>query len=399
MTENRLRTGLILLIGAIGVFQPFSIDPYIPNIPFIASDLNAQATLVSQSLTFVTLGISVGTVIAGPLSDAIGRRLPVLIALAGFASASILAASAGNVEVFFTGRALQGFFAACAAVVANAMLRDLYQGLLLIKALARSILLMGTSWFIGPIFGSVLQSFTNWRGLGYILATIAALLFVVIAWKLTDTMTLEQRTKTTAREVGSRFVQLLKDRVFLGLVIIQATISIALFSYLNLSPFLYQHPYGIGPSQIGFFMAINSVCSYAGAQLGAAITKKIRPQYVLLGSLILGSSAGALMVITAIFNLSVTFFIIALALFILSFGISVTPIMGLAMDAHPGEAGTAAAIVAVAGTLATTIAGPYYAILSHTSPLGMGLTQFGFLAAAILLLFVVVRPNKMEVMK
>lgn len=399
MTETKLRTGLILLIGALGIFQPFSIDPYIPNIPFIAADLNAQATLIAQNLTFLTLGISAGTVVAGPMSDAIGRRLPVLIALAGFALSSILSASATSVEVFFTGRALQGFFAACAAVVANAMLRDLYQGLLLIKALARSILLMGTSWFIGPIFGSALQSFTNWRGLGYILAAIASILLLVVFVKLPDTMTKEQRTKTTAKEVAKRFTHLLKDRVFLGLVIIQATISIGLFSYLNLSPFLYQNTYGIGPSQIGFFMAINSGFSYLGAQFGAAITKKIRPQYVLLGSLILGSSAGGLMVITSIFNLPVTVFIIALALFILSFGISVTPIMGLAMDSHPEEAGTAAAIIAVAGTLATTIAGPYYAILSHTSPIGMGLTQFGFLALAIVLLFAVVRPNKMEVMK
>lgn len=399
MTETKLRTGLILLIGALGMLQPFSLDPYLPNIPFIASDLNAEATLIAQNLTFLTLGFAAGTLVAGPMSDAIGRKLPVIIALAGYAAAALLTANANSVEIFFAGRTLQGFFAACAAVVANAMLRDMYQGLLLIKALARSILLMGTSWFLGPIFGSVLQSFTDWRGLGYILATIAVALLVLTAWKLPDTMTIEQRTKTTAKDVAIRFLQLLKDRVFLGLVIIQATISIALFSYLNLSPFLYQTPYGIGPSQIGFFMAINSGCSYLGAQFGAAITKRIRPQYVLLGSLIVGASAGALMVVTAIYELPVWAFIVSLAIFVLSFGISVTPIMGLAMDSHPQEAGTAAAIIAVAGTVATTIAGPYYALLSHTSPLGMGLTQLGFLSLGIVLLFAVVRPNKMESMK
>jgi DHA1 family bicyclomycin/chloramphenicol resistance-like MFS transporter len=399
MTETKLRTGLILLIGALGMLQPFSLDPYLPNIPFIAHDLHAQATLIAQNLTFLTLGISAGTVVAGPMSDAIGRKLPVLIALAGYAGAALLTANASTVEIFFTGRTLQGFFAACAAVVANAMLRDMYQGLLLIKALARSILLMGSSWFIGPIFGSALQSFTNWRGLGYILATLAFALLALTFWKLPDTMSKADRTKTTAKDVAKRFFELLKDRVFLGLVMIQATISVALFSYLNLSPFIYQTPYGIGPSQIGFFLAINSGCSYLGAQFGAAITKRVRPQYVLLGSLILGAIAGAMMVATAIFQLPVWAFLISLALFILSFGISVTPIMGLAMDSHPEEAGTAAAIIAVAGTIATTVAGPYYAVLSHTSAIGMGLTQFGFLAVGIILLFAVVRPNKMEVMK
>jgi DHA1 family bicyclomycin/chloramphenicol resistance-like MFS transporter len=88
MTQTKLRSGLILLIGALGMFQPLSLDPYMPNIGPIARDLNFQASLIAQNLTFLTLGVSVGLVIAGPLSDAIGRRRPVLFALAGFALAS-----------------------------------------------------------------------------------------------------------------------------------------------------------------------------------------------------------------------------------------------------------------------------------------------------------------------
>jgi DHA1 family bicyclomycin/chloramphenicol resistance-like MFS transporter len=399
MTQTKLRTGLILLIGALGVLQPFSLDPYLANIDFIAADLKVGTTLIAQNLTALTLGIAVGSVVAGPMSDAIGRRRPVLMALTGYILAAILASTATSVEIFFTGRIFQGFFAACAAVVANAMLRDLYEGLLLIKAMGRSMLLMGSSWFIGPIFGSYLQSFTDWRGLGYILAGLAAFLLVLIFFKLPDTMSLEARTKSTAKEVATRFVHLLKDRVFLGLVFIQSTISISLFAYLSVSPFVYGGAYNVAPAEVGIFLSINSVGAYVGSQIGAKLSQLIKPQYALLISLAIGSAAGLGLVCTATMELGFLAFTIFLAIFTLGFGISATPVLGLAMASHPEEAGTAAAVVLVAGTIATTLAGAYYAILDKTSAIGIGFTQFAFMAIGIIILFTVVRPKQLEIMK
>ena len=399
MTQTKLRSGLILLIGALGMFQPLSLDPYMPNIGNIAKDLNVQASLIAQNLTFLTLGVSVGLVIAGPLSDAIGRRRPVLFALAGFALASFATTYVTSYEMFFTLRSAQGFFAACAAVVANAMLRDLYQGLLLIKAIARSMLIMGTTWFLGPIFGSVLQSFTDWRGLGTLLALASLLLLALVFWKLPDTMTLEDRTKTTAKEVLNGFARLLKDRVFLGLVLVQVTISISLYSYLNISTFVYGNAYGVGATQVGFFLAINSACSYAGAQLGALLSRKFKPQYVLLGTQVLGVSAGTALIFIAIFQLPFIVFSIAIALFVTSFGSAITPILGLAMDSHPHEAGTAAAVITFAGTFAATLAGPLYSVLDHTTSIGIGIAIVTTLSIGIFFLFAIVKPKQLEVMK
>jgi len=399
MTQTKLRNGLILLIGALGMFQPLALDPYMPNILAIAKDLDVEASLIGQNLTFLTLGVSVGLVIAGPLSDAIGRRRPVLFALAGFAVVSFATTFVTNYEMFFTLRAAQGFFAACAAVVANAMLRDLYQGLQLIKAIARSMLLMGTTWFLGPIFGSVLQSFTDWRGLGTLLAIAALLLLALVFWKLPDTMTFEDRTRTTAKDVVTGFGRLLKDRVFLGLVLIQMTISVSLYGYLSISTFIYNNAFGIGALQVGFLLAANSASSYIGAQLGAALSRKFKPQYVLLGTLILGASAGAMMVVVAALQLPFIVFTVTMALFVMSFGTAITPILGLAMDSHPHEAGTAAAVITFSGTFAATLAGPLYAVLDHNSSMGLGFTIVGFLSLGMFFLFAIVRPKQLEVMK
>ena len=390
MTQTKLRTGLILLIGALGVLQPFSLDPYLANLKFIAGDLKVDQTLIAQNLTFLTLGITIGTAIAGPMSDAIGRKKPIMFALVGYIAAAILASTANTVEVFFAGRILQGFFAACAAVVANAMLRDLYSDRNLIKALGRSMLLLGTAWFIGPIFGSYLQSFTDWRGLGFILAALAATLFIAVTFKLPDTMSKEQRTKTTAKAVASRFGYLLKDKVFLGLVVVQASISISLFGYLSVSPFVYSDTYGIVTTQVGIYLSINSVGAYLGAQLGSFLSMKFKPQTALLVSLSIGAFAGVMLISTAIFNLGFVFFTTGLAIFTLGFGTSFTPLLGLAMSAHPNEAGTAAAVIAVSGTLATTLAGPYYAILDHKSAIGIGGNDLFFMLLGFVMMFAIV---------
>lgn len=399
MNETKLRTGLILLIGALGVLQPLSLDPYLPNISIIAKDLSSPAELIQQNLTFLTLGISLGTLIAGPLSDAIGRRRPVLFALAGYVFAALLVANAASVELFFAGRVLQGIFAACAWVVSTAMLRDMYEGLKLIRAMGLSMALMASTWFLGPAYGSILQSFTDWRGLSTQLSIIAGLLLITIFFKLPDTMTVEQRTKTTAKEVATRFVHLLKDRVFLGLVGVQVTISVSLFSYLSVSPFVYSDPYGVPTNAVGFYLAINSVGAYVGSQLGTWLSQRFKPQYVLFGGLVVGMLAGATLIATAVFQLPFIVFTSGLALFTLGFGTTFTPLLGLAMTAHPEEAGTASSVIAVSGTIATTLSGSFYAVLDHQSAIGIGITQFSLMMLGIILLFAVVRPNQLEVMK
>jgi DHA1 family bicyclomycin/chloramphenicol resistance-like MFS transporter len=399
MTETKLRSGLIMLIGALGVLQPFSLDTYLPSLGQMAKDMSVSEGVIQQNLTFLTLGVSIGTVLTGPITDAIGRRKPALFALVGYIFAALLTANAVNVEMLFAGRVLQGLTAACLVIVANAMLRDLHEGIQLIKAFALSMVVASSSWFIGPAFGSFLQTFTNWRGLSYILAALAAALFALIAWKLPDTMHVDDRTKSTAKQVAVRFRHLARDRVFLGLLTVQSTISISLFSYLSVSPFVYDNAYQVEPIQVGYFLAINSFLAYIGGQVGAKLSEKLTPPKALTIGLIIGAVAGAGLIATTTMSLGFIAFTSLLALFTLGFGITITPLVGMAMTKHPDEAGTAAAMVAVSGTLATTISGGLYAVLDHTSSIGIGATMLGFMSLGIFLLYAVVKPNKMEAMK
>jgi DHA1 family bicyclomycin/chloramphenicol resistance-like MFS transporter len=98
-------------------------------------------------------------------------------------------------------------------------------------------------------------------------------------------------------------------------------------------------------------------------------------------------------VATAVFNLGFIAFTTGLAIFTLGFGTSFTPLLGMAMASHPEEAGTAAAVIAVSGTLATTIAGPYYAVLDHKSALGIGVNDLVLMLLGFVMMFAIVNKR------
>lgn len=398
MTKQKLQIGLIVLIAFLGTFQPFGLDPYLPNIQPIADDFGVSGELIQLTLSAYTLGIAAGVLVAGPLSDAVGRRRPALVALLAFSAASFMTAFASSIEWFFAGRTLQGFFASALLVVGAAMMRDLYTGLLLVRAVGRQMLVQSTSWFIGPFLGSAILYISDFRGLGIGLGIFALPIFVLVWRSLPDTMPLETRQKNTLSELFARFANVFKDRSFNGFVVIQVCINVALFSYLSVAPFVYDGRYGIESNQVGIFLAINSMAAYLGTQIGARLSLKLQPQWVLLLALCVGGFAGIAQMATAQFDWGFVAFTSFIALFTFGFGMSTTPIYALSMVPHPHEAGTAQAMMGMAGMVATSAAGPLYVAVDHMSSIGIGAIMLGFMIVAVIALFAVVQPSKLKVM-
>jgi len=395
VTTRQLRIGLIMLIGALATLQAFALDPYLSQVGAISADFSVSDDLAQLTLSALTLGIAAGTLVAGPISDAIGRKKPALIALAAYVLAGIFVASTTSFEGFFAGRILQGFFGASLAVLANAMLRDLYDGLTLIKAMGRMLLVQSSSWILAPLLGSAALYFTNWRGLSLIVAGIGLALLVLCLRILPDTMHRDSRRKSGVRELALRFKKVFADRVFVGVVAVQVCIVLALFSYLNISPFVFGGVYGIPANQVGFFLAACSACAYVGSQIGAKLANRYQPQWVLLASLIVALAAGILMMIGGAASGTIVMFQGLLMLFTFAFGATVTPVFSLAMSAHPNEAGTAAGVLGVVGFIATTALAGVYLLLDNTSAGGVGLGIATSMILGLVLFFAVVRPRSL----
>jgi DHA1 family bicyclomycin/chloramphenicol resistance-like MFS transporter len=187
------RAQLVLTLGSLSALGPLSMDTYLPTLPALSRNLSASASVAQLTLAACLVGLAGGQVVAGPLSDAFGRRRPLLIGLAAFAAASVLCALAPSAWALGALRLVQGTAGAVRIVIARAVARDLYDKPELAKLFALLILFTGLAPILAPIVGGQLLYFTSWRGVFFALAATGVLLLVAAATALPETLPAERR--------------------------------------------------------------------------------------------------------------------------------------------------------------------------------------------------------------
>ena len=173
---------LVIVLGALMAIGPLTIDTYLPALPQLSEEMGATDAQVQLTITGLLLGLGLGQLIIGPLSDAFGRRRPLLIGLAAHGVMSVLCAVAPSIELLTVTRTLQGLGGAAVAVVAMAIVRDLFTGIRAAQLLSRLILVLGVAPILAPSLGSALLTFTSWRGIFVVLA-VAAVGLWLLAWR------------------------------------------------------------------------------------------------------------------------------------------------------------------------------------------------------------------------
>lgn len=396
---QRQRWKFILIIGGLQTLQPFSLDPYLPSGPLIARGFDVPDSLIQLTLSALTLGFALGQLIAGPLSDSIGRRKPMLIGSGVFVLASCLLAIAPTIELFFAARFVQGISGAAVAVVGNAVLRDLYDGLPLLKVMGRVLLIQALAWFIGPFAGSQLLQFMDWRGVSLILGTFAILMWLTALRLLPETLNREHRREEIFKGMATRFRHVLKDRTFVGLLIISMLNGIGLWAYLSVTPFVLTNQFGLTPTEFGLLLTMNSFGAYVGVQLSSKLAQRIPAQWILVGLHIISAIMGLSLVLTAAGNPPLWLVAVLVWIFLVCFGMTVTPIGALSLAPHGNEAGTAASLMAVLGSLATSLAGPFYTSLSKEDMSGVGISIAVVHCLALVAMVTIVHPSRVPALK
>ena len=376
--------------------QPFALDPYLPAAPSIAATFMAPDAQIQLTMSALTLGFALGQMITGPLSDALGRKRPIIVAAALYVVACIVVMTAPNLIVFAIGRVLQGVAGASIQVVGNAIMRDLYAGAALMKMMSRVFLIQALSWFVGPLGATLLLDVVDWRVMTGIIAIYGAILLTAATRVLTETLPGASRTEHGGvRAMASRFAHVLKDRPYLGIVLIGVLNSTALFGYLSVMPFVYQNRFGFDGSQYGYFFVLNSASAYIGVQVIAWLAKKFELKWVVLGVLVAQVGVGGWVLVAGLTDAPFLVLQAALMTFTFFMGGSFAPMGTMALTRHGEEAGTAAALNMVAGSLGSTLAAPLYANLGSTSSVGLGVMLISLYLLAILVMFAVVRPRQL----
>ncbi|MGE3272291.1 MAG: multidrug effflux MFS transporter, partial [Chloroflexota bacterium] len=249
---NTGRLKLILTLGALSAFAPLSIDMYLPALPALTHDFQTGPSEVQLTLSAFFFGLALGQAIVGPLSDAFGRRRPLLIGLAAYALASLLCAASPTVSALVGFRFVQGFAGAAGIVVARAIVRDLHTGVAAARFMSVLMLVSGLAPILAPILGGQLLRFSPWQGIFLLLAGCGSVLLIVVARGFGETLPVDRRQTDGLRGTLSTFRTLLTDRVFLGYALACGLSIAAVFAYISGSSFVFQDVYGVSPQVFSF---------------------------------------------------------------------------------------------------------------------------------------------------
>src|SRR3990170_81118 len=215
---RRVRLGLI--IGSLTALAPLSIDLYLPALPELTHDFRVSASEGQITLTACLVGLALGQIVFGPLSDRLGRRPPLLVGLAAYAAASFACAFAQSLWLLVALRLVQGLAGAAGIVIARAIVRDLRSGAAAARVFSYLMLVTGMAPILAPILGAQLLRVTTWNGLFVTLGLLGFALLLATAAGLDETLPVSRRRGESVPETAHTFIGLLRDRVFLGYALV-----------------------------------------------------------------------------------------------------------------------------------------------------------------------------------
>lgn len=276
---------LVLVLGTLTATGPLATDLYLPAFPQIAEDLGAPEAQIQLTLTAIMVGLALGQLVIGPMSDAWGRRGPLLIGSAVFTLTSFAIVFVDSVEVFIGLRFVQGVAGAAGAVVARAVVRDVFQGDDAARFFSRLMLVTGMAPLLGPILGGQLLLVGPWSLSFVVLGVVAAVSFVVVFFGLPESLPREQRRPFNAAELAGTVVGLLRDVRFIGPALTLGLSFGMMFTYISSFSFVSQDEFGASAQQFSLMFAVNTLGLIAGTQVNAFLIGKVETWRRLTGGL------------------------------------------------------------------------------------------------------------------
>lgn len=390
-------SALALILAALAMLGPFSVDTYLPAFPAIQQSLDASALEVQQTLTAYMFSFAVMILWHGALSDAFGRRSIILMSLAVFAVASLACAAVHSVEYLWIFRMLQGISAGAGVVIGRAIIRDLYAGADAERMLSLVTMIFSISPAIAPVIGGWIVTLSNWRTIFLFLFVFTVCLLWLCYRLLPETLPIPRRQPFNPQSLWRNYRQIFGSSLFqLKAGAIAFNFS-GLFIYVAAAPVLMTHHLGLGPQDFGWMF----IPSVAGIFLGALAANRMAGRIQVRVQVLMGF---ALLMLSGVFNVGyhlffppVLFWTIA-PLFFYTMGMSlVAPgLTLLVLDLFPHIRGTVASCQSFTMTmLSALVAGVIVPLLSD-SVLWLAAGQFSFALIGLLLWLLGHRVGKMQ---
>lgn len=382
----------VLVLGGLTAFAPLSVDMYLPALPGMASELHTTDTALQVTLTTFVVGLALGQLIAGPLSDAFGRRKPLMVGLVVYALSSVLCAVSPSAGTLIAARALEALGAATGIVIARAVVRDLFSGVAMTRFFSMLMLVSGLGPVLAPVVGAQLLRLTPWRGVFVVLAVAGVVLLIAVSVALPEPLPRDRRRPARLGLTLRTYGELLADRSFLGYALTTALLFAALFSYVSASSFVFQGVYGLSPQEFGFVFGANGLGIVLAGQLNARLVGRFAERRLLAVSLTVATLAGLGVLLAAVFRLPLPALLVPLVFLVSMMGMVSPNGASLALAGQPHRAGSASALMGMLQFLIGGLATPLVGLGGESTAVPMGVVMAVFATTALILFGTMTRP-------
>jgi DHA1 family bicyclomycin/chloramphenicol resistance-like MFS transporter len=367
---------LLLTLALLTGIAPFATDMYLSSFPEMAADLGTSASGIQATLMAFLVGLALGQLVIGPVSDQRGRRRLLLLGTAVAVLASIGCALAPSVGVLVAARFVQGLAGAAGIVLARAVVTDVARGAAVARAYSMLMVVQGVAPVVAPLVGSALAVAAGWRSVFWVLAALCAVMFVASLVVVHETHPEHRRASGGAARLRADIGTVLRDRAFVAYLLTFVFAFGAFFAYISASPFVLQTMLGLTTGQYSLAFAVNALgIMVASAAAGQLVDRVGARRLVRVGGAIMLVASVGLLALAATGSVTLWPVLVAFFLLVVALGLIAGNATMLAMQQVPEASGSASAVLGSLQFLLAAAAAPLVGVGGAGTALPMALTM------------------------
>ncbi|WP_236568057.1 MULTISPECIES: multidrug effflux MFS transporter [unclassified Nocardiopsis] len=333
--------GLAAIVGLV----PFAIDMYLASLPDIGREFSAPVWATQLTLTGYLLLLGAGQLVAGPITDAVGRRRPLIVGLALFVIGSVIAALAPTMTWLIVARLFQATGGALAAVVANSTVRDRASGHAATQLFAVLMTVTALAPIVAPAVGGWLDTVLGWRSVFWALAILGIVTLLYAAAFLKESHPVERRRPLAIGSTVRGYLSLISNRAFVLPWAAMVSMFMLLFAYIGGASYVYQDDYGVSSEAFGLLFASTGIALMAGALGASRLAKRLQQNTLAVTGVALSGVGSALAVIVTITGAPIGLLVASIAVIMLGLGVSEPALMSNSLSSVEENTGQAAALL------------------------------------------------------
>lgn len=375
MTQRKkMMAFLTVFLGMLAAIAPLSTDMYLPALPFMMEDFSVTPSMIQLTLTASMAGMAAGQIIAGPASDDMGRRKPLVIGMAVFTLSTIGCIFSSSIYLFLAFRFVQGFSGGAGIVIARAIARDVCKGPALTRFFSMLMLVNGLAPILAPVIGGQILRFAAWQGVFVLLAFIGATL-TAGAFAMGETLPARRRAAGGVLSSLKGFGGLFRQSYFMGHCLMQCFAFAAFFAYISGSSFVFQNVYHVSPQGFSLIFGTNGIGLMLSGALTGRLAGTVADWKTLRASLWIAVVGSA--VLLASFFAQAPLPVIVVVLFITVSTLSAlgTSSFSLAMQSQGRNAGSASALIGFFSMISGAVMAPVVGIAGSYTAIPMGVVM------------------------